>query len=192
MAVALPISKTEMPTDIARRIWISEIDPTGQRVDPAFIEAAYRKENDLFRLRRREFPDDARVADLIEEAVYRASRAVRNEPVRDPGGYLYRVYSNLLDEEIVKEIRTVNSEDQFLEHLAGSANLTTDVTDQIYGRQLLEAMDPETRFVWEKRLLGYGVQDIAREIEVTPDCLSTRIRRGTKEALKRLFRDEVR
>lgn len=188
MSVALGFFNTEPSINVVRRIWISEIDPTGQPVDPAFIEAGYRKEKDLFRLRRREFPDDARVASLIEEAVYRASRAVRKEPVRDAGGYLYRVYVNLLDEEIAKQVRTVSGEDRLLEHLANLSSATPDITEQIYGRELLDAMDPETRFVWERRLLGYEVQEIAREINVTPDCLSTRLRRGAKEAMKTLLR----
>lgn len=190
MSVALSFFKTEPSINAARRIWISEIDPAGYRVDPVFIEAGYRKEKDLFRLRRREFPDDARVASLIEEAVYRASRAVRKEPVRDTGGYLYRVYANLLDEEIAKQVRTVSGEDRLLEHLANLSGATPDITEQIYGRELLDAMDSETRFAWERRLLGYEIQEIAREIHITPDCLSTRLRRGAKQAMKGLLGNE--
>ena len=192
MSGSIPLPQADIPCHSSSRIWIRETDPTGLPVDPAFIAAAYRKEKEFFRLRRREFPDDARVASLIEEAVYRASRAVRNEPVRDPGGYLYRVYANLLDQEIGKEVPTVSHEDAFLERLDSSGSAKSDLTERIYGRELLDAMDPDIRLVWERRMVGYQVKEIAKEINVSPDCLSTRIRRGTKEALKRLFGDDLR
>jgi DNA-directed RNA polymerase specialized sigma24 family protein len=192
MSGTLPALQPDFPLDNSRRIWIRETDPTGLPVDPAFIAAAYRKEKVFFRLRRREFPDDARVASLIEEAVYRASRAVRNEPVSDPAGYLYRVYVNLLNQEIAKEVPTVIRENAALELLASVAAEKPDVTEKIFWRELLDAMDPETRSVWEQRMVGFKVQEIAGRINVSPDCLSTRIRRGTKEALKRLFGGDVR
>jgi hypothetical protein len=59
-------------------------------VDPRFIEAAYRKEDEFFRYRADKTKDGAVVANLVEEAVYCASRAEKKEPLRDVAGYLFK------------------------------------------------------------------------------------------------------
>ena len=88
----------------AVRIWLHEVDPDGRRVDPRFIEAGYGKEQEFFRYRADKLKDEAVIANLAEEAVYRASRAKKTEPIRDIGGYLFRVFANLADREIARSL----------------------------------------------------------------------------------------
>ena len=63
----------------AVRIWLHEVDPDGRRVDPRFIEAGYGKEQQFFRYRADKLKDEAVIANLVERAVYRASRAKRTD-----------------------------------------------------------------------------------------------------------------
>ena len=169
-------------------LWISRTDARGVPVDPRLVEAAYAKIDDLFRFRWSEFQDEARRLELIEAAVHRASRARKRSPVSDPAAYLFRTFSNLLDEEIERERRTLRGNTEFLENLPASRGSCPerDLHEQIHRRQILDAMDEETRWIWTRRLYGYQVQEIAAELNVTPDCLSTRLRRGLQQALGKL------
>jgi len=193
MSVAPPFPDRQDNHRPPNRIWIREVDPEGRPVDPRFIEAAYRKENDFFRYRGDELNDEAIKANLIEESVYRASKAEKTEPLRDVAGYLFKVFANLVDRELARAPRLVDSEPHILELLPASRCETgQQMIDNIYLHEILSEISPEIRWAIQRRNLGYEVQEIATELEISADCLSTRMRRGLKLALKRLLGDDVR
>ena len=192
MPVVLPFLSQDVPSEVSRRIWIGDNDLEGNPVNPALREAAYQKEEHLFRYRRRDLPDDAHVAELIEKAVYTASKAAHKIPVKNAAAYLFRTYQNLINEEIATSVRLVPRAARSVEHSAGGDDPSARILDKIEGRRVLEAMDESTRQVWERRLFGYQVQEIAEELNISADCLSTRLRRGAKEALSRLRGESCR
>jgi hypothetical protein len=193
MSVAPPFPDRQDNPKVPNRIWIRDVDPEGRPVDRRFIEAAYRKQADFFRYRADELNDEAVKANLIEDSVYRASKAEKTEPLRDVGGYLFKVFANLVDRELDRAPRLVDSEPHILELLPASRCETSQqIINTIYLREILGELDPEIRWAIQRRNLGYEVQEIASELEISADCLSTRIRRSLKLALKRLLGDNVR
>jgi DNA-directed RNA polymerase specialized sigma24 family protein len=190
MSVALPFPDKEDPQP-SNRIWLKDVDGDGRTVDPRFIEAGYRKENEFFRYRSDKLRDKAIIANLIEEAVYRASRANNQKPLRDVGGYLFKVFSRLADREIARSPRAFSCETGSLDNLRGCPpEPHHHVLNRIHVREILDAIEPDLRWAVERRILGYEVQEIASEIQISADCLSTRMRRGLKCALKRLLGED--
>jgi DNA-directed RNA polymerase specialized sigma24 family protein len=171
-------------------LWVSPVDPDGNRVDPQFIDAAYAKAEDLLRYRAHDLRDDALRQELIEKAVHRASRAKKRDPVRDYAAYLFSVFARLADAEVGREKRFVAVDADCLENLAARRQeRRLPVEEDIQQRQVLDAMEERTRWAWSRRLSGYEVQEIAAELNISADCLSTRMRRGLKAAAARLLRD---
>jgi hypothetical protein len=171
--------------------WIRPADENGFEVDKRFAEAAYQKARDLRLYRAQELQDEAVRAELVEKAVYAASRARKSEAVRDAKSYLFATFARMADERITKERAldhmTPAELDQFHVASVRSKKATlTDIDDAIFRRQVLDAMNAEDRWIWERRLLGYEVQEIAAELDVSADCLSTRIRRSIAEVTKTL------
>jgi DNA-directed RNA polymerase specialized sigma24 family protein len=192
MSVTLSLSGKRDQRNIISRICLKEVDPKGRRVDSRFIEAGYRKEKAFFRYRRDELKDEAVIANLIEKAVYCASRAKKKEPLDNVEAYLFTVFANLADREIARASQVVNIEPQLLQNLP-SADLQAPqrIINRIEIEQLLGTMDQTLRWAIEMRTLGYELQEIAGMIDISADCLSTRIRRGLK-ILKRLLTQDAR
>ncbi len=166
--------------------WIRPVDDKGFAVEQAFADAAYSKAQELRLYRWRELNDEAVRADLVERAVYAASRAQRAAPIDDPKGYIYTAFTRLVDRYISKQSVSRQPESE-IEQLPEAGIYATsgslgDLDDAILRSQILKAMSPEDRWAWERRLLGYEVQEIAAELRVSPDCLSTRLRRSAREA----------
>ena len=154
MLVALHFPDKENPQQ-SDRIWLKEVDADGRTVDPRFIEAGYRKENEFFRYRSDKLKDEAIIANLIEEAVYRASRANNQKPLRDVGGYLFKIFSRLADREIARSSRTVSCETGLLDNLRGSrSEKNLHVLNRIRIREILDAIEPDLRWAIERRILG--------------------------------------
>jgi DNA-directed RNA polymerase specialized sigma24 family protein len=60
-----------------------------------------------------------------------------------------------------------------------------DVDDSILQKQLVKAIPSEEgRLCWQWRLAGYEVQEIATALNISADCLSTRMRRAAKQAAR--------
>ena len=157
-------------------------------MDPRFTALAYRKEEDYFRYRAKELNDPAVTANLIEQAVYSASGAASHTVIEDPAGYLFRTFANLVEAHLAKAPRTIGFEPGYLADIAGATDDPEDrLNDRIYRTQILGAMDNNTRWAWERRILGYDVQSIAKEMRVSADCMSTRLRRGLDAAIRRLL-----
>jgi DNA-directed RNA polymerase specialized sigma24 family protein len=190
MSPAFPIDQDESGRHRHRSsIWVNPVDAKGTSVDERFIDAAYDKADDLMRYRANELRDEALRLNLIERAVHRASRAKKREPVRDFAGYVYSVFTRLVDVEVSRERRLVLVDADCLEDFAArNGENSDDIDDDIQQDQILGAMDESTRLAWSRRLSGYEVQEIAAELNITPDCLSTRMRRGLRAATAKLFR----
>ena len=164
------------------------MDEKGCKVDVRFAEAAYQKARDLRQYRAQELLDEAIRAELVEKAVYAASRATRSFPIRDIKAYVFTTFARLVDERIDKENRLGVEATARLEELPEPTSHTRGISceDRVYRREVLDAMRPEDRQLWEKRIVGYEIEELAHEFNVSPDCLSTRARRGLEYALRKL------
>ncbi|HKD06453.1 MAG TPA: hypothetical protein VKB79_11175 [Bryobacteraceae bacterium] len=168
-------------------IWIPATDAKGTVADPLFTQVAYDRQNDFFRYRADEFPDPAARADLLEQAVFRASKAKTKAPLDDRQRYLFRTYQSLVDQAIAGTVKTISTEPFVLETLSAKRDSEQEIHDAIRKREALEAMPEYARKLWEKRLLGYSFEEISEEVHESADTLNMRARRGMKEAIGRLF-----
>lgn len=173
--------------------WIGSVDEHGAMVDKRFAQAAYEKIRDFRRYRAQELLDEAVRADLVEKAVYAASRANRSEPVRDVKAYLFTTFARLVDERITKERDLEHASLSELErlhavHSGFTTQRPTSVENAIVRREILDAMGSEDRCIWERRLLGYGVQQIAADMNVSAKCMSMRMKRAVDRVTDTLRR----
>ena len=190
MSVTLSLPDEQQYWRPKSRIWLSKVDVRGAPVDPRFIDAAYRKEDHFFRYRADKLKDEAVVANLVEDAVYYASRAEKKEPLRDVAGYLFRVFSNLADKEIARSSHTINYglPENFPKAPADNGQ---GIINQIQIREILDRLEPDLRWAITRRTLGYEVREIAKAMNISADCLSTRMRRALKQTLHRLLSDDL-
>lgn len=161
--------------------WIRPVDDRGFCVDPGFAEAAYEKARDFRLYRAQDLRDEAVRAELVERAVYAASRARKRDIIRDAKSYLFATFARLVDEHIKKDRGVEHKEPVEIDRYPGTIRMAdsgSDIHDAILQQQLLEAMSPEDRLIWQRRLLGYEVNEIAAELNISPNCLSARIKRG--------------
>lgn len=169
--------------------WIQSVDERGNPVDERYTAAAYQKVADFRRYRRMDLRDDAVRAELVEKAVYVASRAEKSEPVRDVSGYLFCTFMRLVDAYVERENKVELHETAKIDRfVSGAASDVAAMELAVARREVFDAMDEETRWAYTRRLYGYEVQEIAAELNITPDCLSTRLRRGMREAAGKLMR----
>jgi 5S rRNA maturation endonuclease (ribonuclease M5) len=186
MSSALPLNRI----DSRRRglIWLGDADPDGCPLNPAVKDLAYRKEADILRYLANEITDDAEVASLMEEAVYRTSKAANKGQLSDPAGYLYRTYTNLVDHALRRTVKAFGLEGHVLAEMASTGidteqRLVKDLTRQ----RMIDSMDPKERDLWKRHILGYGVDELAVEEGQDPDYLGKRLRRAAERALRRLL-----
>jgi DNA-directed RNA polymerase specialized sigma24 family protein len=192
MSVALNSPDVHKHRKPNSRIWLKDVDSRGKPVDPRFIEVGYKKEDEFFRYRSDILNDEAVIANLVEEAVYCASRATKKQPLRDAGGYLFTVFSNLADREIARAPRVLYYEPELLASVPRPDSQSgKKILDRIQIREILDQMAPDVRWAYLRRDFGFEIQDIAKELNISADCLSTRMRRAL-QALQRLLGDDVR
>lgn len=171
-------------------IWIPETDESGTSADPEFARVAYLNQFDFFQYRATELTDPAIRAELLEESVFRASKAKKRAQVEDHRRYLFRTYASLVDEALAGVPKTSPAEPFTIEYLASVTTRRSaerEITDRIYRRELLDAMPADARELWEMRLVGYSFEEMADERDQSADALNARARRGAREAIKRLF-----
>jgi DNA-directed RNA polymerase specialized sigma24 family protein len=168
--------------------WIHPVDEKGCKVGVRFAQAAYQKARDLRQYRAEELLDEAVRAELVEKAVYAVSRATGSFLILDAKAYVFTTFARLLDERIAKDNRLDVQTTARLEELPEPVSHTGPISleDRVYRRQVLDAMRPEDRQLWEKRIVGYNLEELAQELNVTPDCISARARRGLEYALRKL------
>jgi hypothetical protein len=167
--------------------WIHPVDEKGCNVDVRFAEAAYQKARDLRQYRAQELLDEAVRAELVEKAVYAVSRATKS-PILDVKAYVFTTFARLVDERISRDNRLGIEPTDRLEELPEPLTHTrpASLEDRVYRREVLDAMRPEDRELWERRMVGYQIEELAHELNVSPDCLSARARRGLEYALRKL------
>jgi DNA-directed RNA polymerase specialized sigma24 family protein len=171
-------------------LWISPVDELGAAVDPAFLDASERIGVDFFTYRAREVGDESRAMALAERAVHRASRARKTRPVEDPVAYLFRTFTNLVDEELDRERRFVPLTEELL-HWEGRRRMgdtETEVARSIEWREVLDSVSVEMQFVLWRLYWGFSVNEIAAELKITPNTLSQRLSRARKLLKKTLDR----
>ncbi len=163
--------------------WIRPIDDRGVEVDPDFAEAAYEKARDFRLYRAKELRDEAVRADLVERAVYAASRARKRDLIRDTKAYLFATFARLVDEQIKRDRGLEHKPPAEIDLHSGTTRASgpSEIHRSILQDQLLAAMSAEDRLIWKRRLVGYEVNEIAAELNITPNCLSVRIKRGVED-----------
>ncbi len=171
--------------------WIAHVDENGFEVDRRFAEAAYERVCDFRFYRAHELSDEAVRANLVEKAVYAASRAQKSEPVRDIRSYIFATFTRLVDECIAKEPDVDQAPSSELERVqerraAFNPQRPTKIENAIVRHQVLAAMSAKDRYIWERRLLGYRVQQIAGDMNVSVKCISMRMRRAVDRVAETL------
>jgi RNA polymerase sigma factor (sigma-70 family) len=172
------------------RSWVHDKDKTGQPLDTAILRAAEEIGPSLTRYRQQEIDCESTSNAMLQSAVEAASKATRNTEIENPPGYLTFVYRRIVDKFLARKKRMVPVDDEYLEDLAnsgGSASFEDVIHNRLLLEQLLAAMDSDTRQICQWRLQGYSVNEIARELGTTPNCLSVRYTRGLKKAVSQVL-----
>ena len=172
-------------------LWVSPIDDDNTPVDPVFLDAAYHIGGDFLFYRARELNDDGLAMELAEKAVHRASRARKTQPVREPRAYLFRTFTNLVDEQIRRSRRFQPLTEEIIHHVAerGGARPEQDFEREVDWKEILESLDETIRSVLERLRRGYTIQEIARDMGIRPNTLSQRVHRARKELRNTLDRE---
>ncbi len=171
-------------------LWVSPVDDRGCAVDPAFLRAAEDIGGDFFLYRAREINDPSRAMELAERAVHLASRAKKKRPVQDAVAYLFRTFTNLVDEEIGRARRFLSLTDELL-HAIGrrrAAESMAEFDRNIVWREVLDSVDETMRWVLWRLYWGFTVNEIAQELGISPNTLSKRLSRLRKHLKKILDR----
>jgi RNA polymerase sigma factor (sigma-70 family) len=172
--------------DGRRLIWIPPTDGDGNPVDPRFETAAYQLAGYALRYRHGELPDEAVAASLLEEAVQRASRSARTHAVINPRVYLLRAFKRLVDERIRVERRTTPTDPTVLDQTITDRHRSEDIERAILLREVYAQMDERTRQVVLAVVAGKTIEQIARDLQVTPNTVSQRLKNGYARLRKAL------
>src|SRR5436305_11062 len=126
--------------------WIRSNDEDG-KVDQVFAKAAYSKARDLRFYRWKELSDQAIRANLVERAVFLASRSQRGSSVKDPEGYLFTVFARLVDRFISRERLLPQQRESDLDHQLHARTrfeppISNNLDREILQDQILMAMPP--------------------------------------------------
>ncbi len=169
-------------------IWLRDPDPDGHPLNPIIKDLAYRKEPEIAAYRANEMRDEAEVANLLEDAVYRTSKVANTRQISDPAGYLYRTYANLVDQTLRRTIQAFGLENQLLAEVAVSGHDTEQTLVKKLTRQnLIALMGEKEQYLWERHILGYEIGELAAEAGQDADYLGKRLRRAAERALRRLL-----
>jgi RNA polymerase sigma factor (sigma-70 family) len=172
--------------DGRRLIWIPPTDGDGNPVDARFETAAYQLARYVLRYRHDELPDEAVAASLLEEAVQRASRSARTHAVTNPRAYLLRAFKRLVDERIRVEWRTTPTDPTVLDQTITDGHGSEDIERAILLQEVYAQMDERTRQVVMAVVAGKTVEQIARDLQVTPNTVSQRLKNGYARLRKAL------
>ena len=174
------------------RFWIYDKDDKGKPLDENIVKAAEELTPVLSRYRSKEIGCESVINTLLQRAVEAASKAIHKTPIRNYAGYLVAIYRRVADKHIDRESRVICVEDGFLEHLANAAN-TVSLEEMIHNRLLvrtvMDKMDPQSRLIFIWKLEGYSVSEIAKELSVTPNCVSVRYGRAKAKVTNSILGD---
>jgi len=185
MDADLPEANHSVPKVI---LWISPIDDRNAPVDPVFLDAAQRIGSGFFRYRAGELDDNSRLLELIEKAVHRSSRARSSRPVDNPVAYLFRTFTRLMDHELEHSRRFVSLSGEMFDRVGRPAagEPSRELDREILWREVLDSVDDTTRSVLNWLRWGRSVEEIARELGITPNTLSKRLSRLRRQLKRRL------
>ena len=120
---------------------------------------------------------------VMMKAAALVTRKVNESPqkITSVHGYLYRTFIHLLSKEVEKEGKHAE-----LNLVVLAKNSAEESDEAVYERilihQLLDRADPETRRVFELRMLGHTFEEIARE----RDMQSNHLRSEWSKEIRRL------
>lgn len=169
------------------RFWVHDKDRKGRQIDEEILKAADEIGADLARYRQQEIDCESTSNSILQSAVEAASQANSSTQIENPPGYLTSVYKHIVDKFLARKKKIVPVDDSFLEDLANSEHVGSSedaINNHLLVEKLLNAMDPDTRKICMWRLEGYSMLEIAKELQITPNCLSVRYTRGLKKAAK--------
>ncbi len=148
--------------------WIRDRDDFGRPIDPDVLNAARRLWPDVLYLTGSKLNDCPRAAEVLEQAAFAVSRALRRraQPVRDINSYLFSACAHRLDRIAAKEGREQPARDvNRMESMAAGALETwaENLLDQLQLGQLLSCMDDGTRCLFSYRCQGFSWQATAEK-----------------------------
>jgi DNA-directed RNA polymerase specialized sigma24 family protein len=183
-------SAVPFPPRLSRKtlsIFIPEKDPEGRPIASSLRDFVHAQLDQFASYRREQLSDEAEMASLIEEAVYRTSKALSERTIDDPNAYLFRIYTRFVDKAVQNTVKAYGMEPQILADIA-RANVQTEeqILESLTCEKVVNAMDARGRVLWQKHLLGYSLQEIAADEGHTADYVGQRLRRAMERALRRL------
>ena len=170
-------------------LWINERDERDRRAEPAVIEAAYRIWRRVIFYVRGQRNDVSEAAEILEEAVYSVSRAVRDgreqEPVRNLDSYLYHSFVRRFSRIVSRQQRI-----QYFESAAALDSLGAKMQEdwakalenEILLEELVGAMDPKTREMFALRGAGHSWKDVGRQFGINAHNAEVQFWYGVKKA----------
>jgi RNA polymerase sigma factor (sigma-70 family) len=165
------------------RFWLYKKDRKGRPIDKAILKIAEEIGPDLGPYGQKEVDCESTSNGMLPSAVEAASQAAHNS--ENPPGYWTSVYKRIVVKFLARKKRLVPADDSFLEvlaHTEGPESFEDAMPDRLLVEKILKAMDRDTRRICQWRLQGYSMREIAKELKITPDCLSVGYRRGLKKA----------
>jgi len=176
------------------RFWIHDKDEKGKPLDEQLVKAAQEAAPTLTRYREEEINCDSTTNRILQSAVEAATRAQRSGPIENPIAYLTFTYKRLVDKLLNREKKVVPVDDSFLEDLANSnpnASFENAIHNRLLLEKLLNAMDPETRQICNWRLQGFSMNEIAKELHISPNSLTVRYTRGKEKAVNMVLQGKL-
>jgi RNA polymerase sigma factor (sigma-70 family) len=153
-----------------------------------FLQAAECIGGDFVSYRARDINDPSRALEFAERAVYLASRAKKKRPVEDAVAYLFRTFTNLVDQEIERTRRFLSLDDDLLRAIGRrrAAEPEAEMEKAITWREALDSLDPTMQWVLWRLYWGFSVNEIAAQLGISPNTLSQRLSRTRKHLKKHL------
>lgn len=171
------------------RFWIHKRDDKGRPLDEKIVQAAEEIAPTLARYRQHEIRCESTTNEMLQSAVEAASKAKRMKPIDNPIGYLTLAYKRIVDRFLNRQRKLVSVDDTFLEDLSNARDNASSeelIHTRLFLEKLIDSMDTETREICERRMRGYSMSEIAKELRITPNCLSARYTRGVKKAMQKV------
>lgn len=166
------------------RFWIHKKDDNGRPLDENIVKAAEEAATTLARYRQHEIRCESTINAMLQSAVEAASKAKRKKAIDNPIGYLTLAYKRIVDRFLKRRRKLVTVDDTFLEDLVNASGIIS-FEEWIHNRLLLEklinSMDTETRRICNLMSQGYSMNEIAKQLHISANCLSKRHGRGVDE-----------
>jgi DNA-directed RNA polymerase specialized sigma24 family protein len=170
------------------QLWLHDTDEDGKPIDPQILNAARKIGPGFFRYRQQELGCESLTNTFVQAAVAAASQAKHGQPIENPTGYLLSVFTRKVNKFLGRQAKTVALDELSLDRLAGSRSAYHDasIEHRVSMLELMDRMDAKTRQIFNWRIEGYSMAEIATKLSVTRNCLSARYSRGLRRAAKKL------